>query len=206
MGLAMRWCMILLVVVGLCSAQYDEPVCEDLLEGARLGLGTMVKLLLGKETLQMEYQQSRDDLQRQIHVTLVNLLQLLADVPDAHSYDSPSQYATLPLSFYPNPLSTPLPSRPPITPSPYRPSTTTSSYRTSTTPSPYRPPTTPSPYKPPTPSSSYRPRTTPSYSKTTLSPPVYPVTSTRNRPKYFGYGTTSTYTIETPQELPGYKL
>merc|ERR1712025_759950 len=188
MGLAMRWCMILLVVVGLCSAQYDEPVCEDLLEGARLGLGTMVKLLLGKETLQMEYQQSRDDLQRQIHVTLVNLLQLLADVPDAHSYDSPSQYATLPLSFYPNPLSTPLPSRP------------------STTPSPYRPPTTPSPYKPPTPSSSYRPRTTPSYSKTTLSTPVYPVTSTRNRPKYFGYGTTSTYTIETPQELPGYKL
>merc|ERR1712025_570439 len=119
MGLAMRWCMILLVVVGLCSAQYDEPVCEDLLEGARLGLGTMVKLLLGKETLQMEYQQSRDDLQRQIHVTLVNLLQLLADVPDAHSYDSP--YATLPLSFYPNPLSTPLPSRPPITPSSYRP-------------------------------------------------------------------------------------
>jgi len=177
----MRWCTILLVGVGLASAQYNEPVCEDLLEGARLGLGAMVKLVLTQETLQMEYQQSRDDLQRQMHATLLNLLQLLADVPAAPSYvPPPPQYGTLPPSFYPIPPST------------------ASSYRPPTTPSSYQPPTTPS--------SGYQPRTTPSYSTTTLNTPLYPATSTRYTTtlKYFGYGTTST--TEIPQELPGYQL
>merc|ERR1719397_2369086 len=75
----------------------------------------------------MEYQQSRDDLQRQMHATLLNLLQLLADVPAAPSYvPPPPQYVTLPPSFYPIP---------PSTASSYRPPTTTSSYQPRITPS-----------------------------------------------------------------------
>ena len=156
----MRWCMILWVGVGLGSAQYNEPVCEDVLEGARLGLGAMVKLLLAQETLQMEYQQSRDDLQRQMHATLLNLLQLLADVPATPSYvPPPPQYGTLPPSFYPIP-----------------PSSTISSYKPHTTPSSYQPRTPPS--------SSYQPLTTPSYSTSTLSTRLYPATSTRTTIKY----------------------
>jgi len=198
----MRWCMILLVGVGLGSAQYNEPVCEDVLEGARLGLGAMVKLLLAQETLQMEYQQSRDDLQRQMHATLLNLLQLLADVPAAPSYaPPPSQYGTLPPSFYPIPLSTTASYRPPTTTASYRPPTTTASYRPPTTTASYRPPTTTASYRPPTTTSSYRPPTTTSpYRPSTTPSPVY-------RPR-----TTSSYSTTTPLypatriPLPGYQL